>query len=228
MVCLLGHALCAQVSGPQGLTCPRPGARKGSTQEEGQFWEPAARPRAGRECEREPGPPPAVHTGLTHLHMPLLAQCVDHPALNGPAAGPADGDPHLVMAGQAVELALQLPGLCGQLLPGRQCRAPGKGAAQLPLLQTQGSSFQTAPTSSTVPAEPLRQGVLSSLLSLETSCAPDTPRGMGFPFSFRRRRPVFGTDLFSAPPPLDQTGHLGQTRGGALQPLLPLSSLVQL
>ena len=86
-------------------------------------------------------PQSAVHTGLAHLHMPLLAQRIDHPALDGPAAGPADGDPHLVVAGQAVELALQLPGLCGQLLPGRQRRAPSNGNAQIPPLQTQGSSF---------------------------------------------------------------------------------------
>lgn len=39
MVCLLGPTLCSQVSGSHGLTRPRPGAKKGSTQEEGRFWE---------------------------------------------------------------------------------------------------------------------------------------------------------------------------------------------
>lgn len=53
-----------------------------------------------------------------HLNMPLLAQSIDHAALNGPAAGSADGDAHLVVARQAVQLPLQLPGLGCQLLPG--------------------------------------------------------------------------------------------------------------
>lgn len=53
-----------------------------------------------------------------HLNVPLLPQGVDHAALDGAAAGPADGDAHLVVAGQAVQLPLQLPRLCSQLLPG--------------------------------------------------------------------------------------------------------------
>lgn len=51
------------------------------------------------------------------LNMPLFAQGVDHAALDGPAAGSADGDAHLVVARQAVQLPLQLPGLSCQLLP---------------------------------------------------------------------------------------------------------------
>lgn len=51
------------------------------------------------------------------LNMPLLSQGIDHSPLNGPAAGSTDGDSHLVMAGQAVQLSLQLPGLSSQLLP---------------------------------------------------------------------------------------------------------------
>lgn len=93
--------------------------------------------------------------GLAHLHMPLLAQCVDHTALNGPATGPTDGDAHLVMAGQAIELTLQLSGLCSQLLPGRQRGAPGDIPAPLqglrwrwwvpPAPPAPGSSFQRSP-----------------------------------------------------------------------------------
>ena len=48
---------------------------------------------------------------------------------------------------------------------------------------------------------------------------------MGFPLGPRRRRPLFGTDLFPAPPPLDQTGHLGQTRGAG-GPAASPSSLI--
>lgn len=49
--------------------------------------------------------------------MPLLSQSIDHSSLNGPAAGSTDRDSHLVMAGQAVQFSLQLPGLSSQLLP---------------------------------------------------------------------------------------------------------------
>lgn len=42
--------------------------------------------------------------------MPLFAQRIDHAALNGPAASPTDGDAHLVVTRQAVELTLQLLG----------------------------------------------------------------------------------------------------------------------
>lgn len=48
--------------------------------------------------------------------MPLLAHGVDHTSLDGSPAGPADGDTHLVMTGQTVELPLQLSGICCQLL----------------------------------------------------------------------------------------------------------------
>lgn len=50
------------------------------------------------------------------LHVPLLAHGIDHPAFNGSSTGAADGDAHLVMAGKAVELAFQLPGVRCQLL----------------------------------------------------------------------------------------------------------------
>lgn len=49
------------------------------------------------------------------LHMPLLAHGVNHTALDGSPAGTADGDTHLVVAGQTVELSLQLPGISSQL-----------------------------------------------------------------------------------------------------------------
>lgn len=48
--------------------------------------------------------------------MPLLAHGVNHTALDGSPTGPTDGDTHLVMAGQTVELPLQLPGISRQLL----------------------------------------------------------------------------------------------------------------
>lgn len=52
--------------------------------------------------------------------MPLLAHGVHHAALNGSPAGPADGDPHLVVAWQTVQLSLQLPGISRQLLTARE------------------------------------------------------------------------------------------------------------
>lgn len=51
------------------------------------------------------------------LHVPLLAHGVHHTPLDGPAAGTADGHPHLVVAWQAVQLPLELPGVGSQLLP---------------------------------------------------------------------------------------------------------------
>lgn len=48
--------------------------------------------------------------------MPLLAHGIDHTALDRSPTGPADGDTHLVMAGQTVELPLELPGISSQLL----------------------------------------------------------------------------------------------------------------
>lgn len=64
--------------------------------------------------------------------MPLLAHGVDHAALDGPPAGAADGDAHLVVAGQTVEFALQLPGVGSQLLTAHththtRIRAKNKG-----------------------------------------------------------------------------------------------------
>lgn len=53
---------------------------------------------------------------MTHLHMPLLAHGIDHTALDGSPTGTADGDTHLVVAGQTVELPLQLPGISSQFL----------------------------------------------------------------------------------------------------------------
>lgn len=52
--------------------------------------------------------------------MPLLAHGIDHTALDWSSAGPADGDAHLVMAGQTVELSLQLPGISSQLLTAKK------------------------------------------------------------------------------------------------------------
>lgn len=48
--------------------------------------------------------------------MPLLAHGINYTALNGSPAGPTDGDTHLVVAGQTVELSLQLSGISRQLL----------------------------------------------------------------------------------------------------------------
>lgn len=51
------------------------------------------------------------------LHMPLLAHGIHHTPFDGPSAGTTDGDPHLIMARQAVQFPFQLPGVSGQLLP---------------------------------------------------------------------------------------------------------------
>lgn len=48
--------------------------------------------------------------------MPLLAHGIDHAALDGSPAGSTYGNAHLVMAGQAVQLSLQLPGISCQFL----------------------------------------------------------------------------------------------------------------
>ena len=55
------------------------------------------------------------------LDTPVLAQCRDHPALNGPPAGPTDGYPHLVVAAEAVQLIELLRGVArpGPHLPRR-------------------------------------------------------------------------------------------------------------
>jgi len=59
------------------------------------------------------------------FHTPVFAQSRDHSVLDGPPAGSADGDPHLVMAAETVELVEflgsvprpgpHLPGRAGQL-----------------------------------------------------------------------------------------------------------------
>lgn len=51
------------------------------------------------------------------LHVPLLAHGVDHTPFNGPSTSAADGDPHFIMARQAVQFSFQLPGISSQLLP---------------------------------------------------------------------------------------------------------------
>lgn len=49
--------------------------------------------------------------------MPLLAHSVDNTALDGSPTGTTDWDTHLVVAGQTIELSLQLPGFDCQFLP---------------------------------------------------------------------------------------------------------------
>lgn len=53
---------------------------------------------------------------LTNLDVPLLAHGIYNTPLDGSPAGAADWDTHLVMAGQTVELSLQLSGISCQLL----------------------------------------------------------------------------------------------------------------
>lgn len=53
---------------------------------------------------------------VAHLHVPLLAHSIDHASFNGSPAGPTDGDAHLVMTGQTVELPFQLSSIRRQLL----------------------------------------------------------------------------------------------------------------
>ena len=53
----------------------------------------------------------------THLHMPLLAHGIHHTPFNGPSTSATDGDSHFIMARQAVQFSLQLPGISCQLLP---------------------------------------------------------------------------------------------------------------
>lgn len=125
--------------------------------------------------------------------MPLLAQCVDHPALNWPAAGPTDGDTHLVMARQAEEFPLQLPGLGGQLLPGRQHRA----SSVCDLLQDHSNPWSGVPC-----LRPLLWLSQLALISGDFLCAPQTgPRAQNprpdlrkmpeyCPASFLRERSV--------------------------------------
>lgn len=56
----------------------------------------------------------------SHLHVPLLAHGIDHTSLNGSPTGSTDGDAHLVVTGQTVELPLQLSSIRRQLLPEMQ------------------------------------------------------------------------------------------------------------
>lgn len=51
------------------------------------------------------------------LHMPLLAHGIHHTPFNGPSTSATDGDSHFIMARQAVQFSLQLPGISCQLLP---------------------------------------------------------------------------------------------------------------
>lgn len=70
--------------------------------------------------------------------MPLLAHGINHTALNGSPTGPANGDTHLVMAGQTVELPLQLPRISCQLLTAEKDVNEGlSGVAQLKVKQMQ-------------------------------------------------------------------------------------------
>lgn len=60
-----------------------------------------------------------------------LTQSGDDPLLDGPAAGPADGDSHLVVAPQAVELVELVGGVAwaGPDLPGRGGQLVSAGGA---------------------------------------------------------------------------------------------------
>lgn len=151
--------------------------------------------------------------------MPLLAQCVDHPALNWPAAGPTDGDTHLVMARQAEEFPLQLPGLGGQLLPGRQHRA----SSVCDLLQDHSNPWSGVPC-----LRPLLWLSQLALISGDFLCAPQTgPRAQNprpglrkmpvyCPASFLRERSV---SSHPNPTPPNQTGCLGQAQKGYKGPV---------
>lgn len=59
---------------------------------------------------------PIMSFPTTHLDVPLLSHGVDHASLDGPPAGATDRHPHLIMAGQTVQLSLQLPGISCQFL----------------------------------------------------------------------------------------------------------------
>lgn len=49
------------------------------------------------------------------LDVPVLAQCSDHTLLNGPSASTANGDAHLVMTAEAVQVPFYFTCLCSQL-----------------------------------------------------------------------------------------------------------------
>lgn len=51
------------------------------------------------------------------LHVPLLAHGIYHTPFDGSPTSATDGDTHFIMAGQAVQFSLQLPGISSQLLP---------------------------------------------------------------------------------------------------------------
>lgn len=51
------------------------------------------------------------------LHVPLLAHGIYHTSFNGPPTSATDGDPHFIMARQAIQFSFQLPGISSQLLP---------------------------------------------------------------------------------------------------------------
>lgn len=51
------------------------------------------------------------------FHVPLLAHGIHHTPFNRPSTSATDGDPHFIMARQAVQFSLQLPGISSQLLP---------------------------------------------------------------------------------------------------------------
>lgn len=53
----------------------------------------------------------------THLHVPLLAHGIYHTPFDGSPTSATDGDTHFIMARQAVQFSLQLPGISSQLLP---------------------------------------------------------------------------------------------------------------
>lgn len=51
------------------------------------------------------------------LHVPLLAHGIYHTPFDGSPTSATDGDTHFIMARQAVQFSLQLPGISSQLLP---------------------------------------------------------------------------------------------------------------
>lgn len=57
----------------------------------------------------------SIETTNTNLHMPCLAQSMNHTLLDGPAAGTTYGYAHLVMATQAVQFSILFTGLGIQL-----------------------------------------------------------------------------------------------------------------
>lgn len=64
-----------------------------------------------------PMPKEGLFTLGTHevLHVPILAKCSDYTLLNGPSASTTNGDAHLVMTAEAVQIPFDFTCLCGQL-----------------------------------------------------------------------------------------------------------------